>query len=232
MDRWVPGFRADVEPEARATLDAFDKSVDEYELFPFNQSAIRELSLEGCVLANRLIYNPRFVIQNVLNKVLAQRDLFQEGNFPPPTFGAQSRSLPARVVEEVKRRVPTRELDRYLRFLAYWGGSPSSIQEIAVLEPRVFSAFGFDKSPFAQGVGGASSGTATPPKPDSKTTTREKETAGEHHEQNPIEAKWEELLDNWRGGRTLPQVDANQLRKWIAEALKALLIGIGIFIDP
>ena len=52
-------------------------------------------NLEGCVLANRLIYNPRFVIQNVLDKVLAQRDLFQEGNFLPPTFGAQSRSLPA-----------------------------------------------------------------------------------------------------------------------------------------
>jgi hypothetical protein len=223
LDKWIPGFREDVEPEARATLDAFEKSVDEYELFPFNKSAIRELSLEGCVLADHLVYNPRFVIQNVLNKVLGQRDLFEGGNFPPANFGAQSRSLPARVVEEVKQRVPTRELDRYLRFLAYWGGSPSSIQEIAVLEPRVFSAFGFDKALFAQGVGAASPPAATRPKPDSKTTTREKETTGEPHDQNPIEAKWEELLDSWRSGRSLPQVDANQLRKWIAEALKAFI---------
>src|SRR5439155_3007066 len=133
LDGWIPRFRADVEPEARATLDAFEKSVDEYALFPFNQSSIRELSLEGCVLANRLVYNPRFVIQNVLNKVLGQRDLFEGGNFPAANFGAHSRTLPARVVEDVKRSVPTRELDRYLRFLMYWGGFPSSMQEIAEL---------------------------------------------------------------------------------------------------
>lgn len=222
-DRWIPAFRADVEPEARATLNAFETSADQYELFPFNQAAIRELSLEGCVQANRLVYNPRFVIQNVLNKVLGQRDLFEHGNFPPATFGARARSLPARVVEEVKRCVPTRELERYLRFLVYWGGSPSSMQEIANLEPRVFSAFGFDKALVAQSAGASSSTAATRPKPDSKATAREKETAEVRREQNPIEAKWEELLDSWRAGRSLPQQDANQLRKWIVEALKSFI---------
>jgi hypothetical protein len=223
LDGWIPAFRADVEPEARATLDAFEKSADKYELFPFNQSAIRELSLEGCVLANRLVYNPRFVIQNVLNKVLGQRDLFEEGNFPPANFGVQSRSLPARVVEEVKQRVPARELDRYLRFLLYWGGSPSSIQDIAVVEPRLFAAFGFDKTQFGQGVGAPTPTATTGPKPDSSATGSAKATAAEHHDQNPIEAKWEELLDSWRSGRSLPQVDANQLRKWIVEALKGFI---------
>jgi hypothetical protein len=212
---WIPSFRADIEPEARATLDAFETSKDNYELFPFNHSAIRELSLEGCVVADRLVYNPRFVIQNVLNRVLGQRDLFEKGNFPPANFGAHGRSLLARVVEEVKRRVRPGELDRYLRFLVYWGGFPSSIEEIAVLPPRVFSAFGFDKALFTHVV--------KPLKPHIKTATTENETEPEPRDQNPIEARWEELLDSWRGGRTLPQVDANQLRKWIAEALKAFI---------
>src|SRR5207249_12283136 len=79
---WIPVFSSGVEPEARSTIDAFGASVDGYELFPFNSAAIRELSREGCNQAGRLVYNPRFVIQNVMNKVLVHRDLFEKGHFP------------------------------------------------------------------------------------------------------------------------------------------------------
>jgi hypothetical protein len=224
-DPWIPTFKAKIESDARATLDEFGLSQDRYEFFPFNQSAIHGLSREGCVQDGHLVYNPRFVIQNVINRVLKHRDLFEQGQFPHAGFGSEGRPLPARVVEEVKQRVPLRDLDRYIRFLAYWGGFPSSLKEISGVKPRVFAAFGFDESLLVH-QGGASGPTVVSPKavPSPRTETpvsrNESERAREQGEQNPEEAKWEKLLENWRRGVSLPQTDANRLRKWIAEGLK------------
>ena len=106
---WIPKFVANVEQEARATLEDFGTSVDQYELFPFNRDAIRELSREGSVRAGQPVYNPRFVIQNVINRVLSHRDLFEAGQFPPASFGGRGQTLPSRVVEEVKVRAPVQK---------------------------------------------------------------------------------------------------------------------------
>jgi len=218
LDGWVPVFQVAVEHEARATLDDFGKSPAGYELFPFNRAAIRELSRDGCVQAGRLVYNPRFVIQNVIYKVLNQRDLFVEGHFPPADFGAQNRPLLSKVVEEVKRRVPTRELERYLKLLAYWGGFPATIAEALRLESRVFAVFGFDRNLLSKGVQVA-------PIPHTKHEPSETtaESSRQRPDQDPAERKWETLLESWRAGKTLPQAEANQLRKWIAEALKGFV---------
>ena len=220
-DAWIPRFRAHVEHEAQATLEEFGKSADGFEYFPFNQAAIRELSREGCVQSGRLVYNPRFVIQNVINKVLSQRDLFEEGQFPPGSFGSQTRPLPARVTEDLKRRVQPSELDRYVKFLAYWGGFPGDLREVLEVSARVFAAFGFDKATVTRNVAPA---TAVPgkPKPDIASSTRED---GGHGQRRPdsLEVRWEKTLENWRGGVHLPQADANQLRKWVTEALKGYI---------
>ena len=213
---WIPNFHAAVEHDARSTLDDFGKSSAGYELFPFNQAAIRELSRDGCVQAGRLVYNPRFVIQNVIYTVLNQRDLFEQGQFPPATFGAQNRPLVAKVVEEVRRRVPPRDLERYLKLLAYWGGFPATLAEAVILESRVFSAFGLDKTPISQGVPVPTAVT----KPKSAPEEGKIETSPPQHQQHSTEKKWEDLLESWRAGKSLPQADANQLRKWIAEALR------------
>jgi len=214
---WVPSFASSVEADARATLDDFGSTADGYELFPFNGHAIDELARDGCVHAGRLVYNPRFVIQNVINKVLVHRELFEKKGFPPASFGASSRRLPARVAEEVKRRVPPGELDRYLRFLVYWGGCPSAPAEIAYVEPRVFTAFSLDKSLFGRE-------TVPPEPPRQQPTVREQPPreppVPRARSQDPGEAQWEHTLEAWRAGIQIPQADANQLRKWIAEALK------------
>lgn len=216
---WIPHFEASVEDEARATLDEFQYSVDNYDFFPFDAPAIRELSREGCIQNGHLVYNPRFVIQNVINKVLVQRDLFERDQFPPTGFGAQGRPLPARVVEDVRRRVPIGELDRYLGFLAYWCGFPSALGEIGPIGPRVFQAFGLDKDRLARGVD-FSAPLISVPRPVGGTQPSQKESERPRSDQDPTEAKWEKLLDAWRGGHILPQVEANQLRRWIADSLK------------
>src|SRR5208282_5141252 len=91
-----------------------------------------------------------------------------------------------------------------------------TLAEAVMLESRVFSAFGLDKTPLSQGV----------PVPTAATQTKDQrkeektEASPPKREQNPTEKKWEDLLESWRAGKTLPQADANQLRKWIAEALR------------
>lgn len=216
---WIPRFQAAVEQDCRETLDDFGQSSAGYELFPFDRAAIRELSRDGSVEAGRLVYNPRFVIQNVIYTVLNQRDLFEQGQFPPANFGAQNRPLVAKVVEDVRRRVPPRELERYLKLLAYWAGFPTTLAEAVTLGPRVFSAFGLERTPISKGVPIPTPGTQ--PKDESK---EEKPEAGPpKHEQHPTEKKWEDLFESWRAGKSLPQADANQLRKWIAEALKGFV---------
>ena len=209
----IPVFNADVEPEARATLDAFGVSSDGYELFPFNAAAIDQMSHEGCSQNGRLVYNPRFIIQNVITTVLNHRDLFEGGNFPSGTFGAHGKPLPAGLAEEVKRRVPVQAFERYLRFLAYWGGFPGTPTEINQIEPRVFSAFGLDRRIFPKD--------STPPK---RAEKREKpERPDKPTSKDPLESKWEQILEKWRSGVLIPQADANQLRKWIAEALEGFV---------
>ena len=206
-------FKEDVEPETRATLDAFGVSSDGYELFPFNAAAINVMSREGSSQNGRLVYNPRFVIQNVINTMLNQRDLFEGGKFPSGTFGAQGRPLPTQIAEEVKRRVPVPDFERYLRFLAYWGGFPGTLTEINQIQPRVFSAFGLDHRIFFKD--------STPPKRREKPERTEKPEKLTSKER--FEAGWEQILEKWRGGVPISQADANQLRKWIAEVLNGFV---------
>lgn len=215
LNSWIPVFRAEVEPEARMTLESFG-AVGHCDLFPFNHGAIRELSREGSVQGNRLVYNPRFVIQNVINKVLDHREAFTAGQFPPAGVGSQSRPVSPKVTEEIRRRVPPALYERYLRFVAYWGGFPSMPGELGAIAPRLFRAFGLDELPFAGDKGSA---TATPRPPVVVPPARPQPDANRH----PLETRWEGILDRWRAKTPIAQADANQLRKWLADALKAYI---------
>jgi hypothetical protein len=218
---WVPAFSSDVESEVRSTLDAFGTSLDGYELFPFNGAAVRELSHEGSIQAGRLVYNPRFVIQNVLNKVLGHRDLFEAGNFPPALFGVHGRPVPARVAEAVRKRVPVSAFERYLRFLAYWGGFPGTATEINQIERRVYLAFGLEPLTLGKDSTGDRPGSSAS-SPTKTQPTSPPQSEGAHHV-DPLETKWESVLEGWRSGVSISQTDANQLRKWIAEALRGFV---------
>ena len=212
-DNWIPRFSADIEPDARTTLDTFGSSEDKYEFFPFNGDAIHELAREGCLIAGRLVYNPRFVIQNILTKVLVHRDLFQLGEFPQASFGRKV--VPARLVDLVRPRMAPSELDRCLRFLAYWGNSPTTIEDLAQIDHRLFESFGLHK-PALQGAGPAPAVTAK-----TRLPVTESKTAA--HVVDSLESNWEKILDEWRSGTRIPQREANQLRIWIAEGLEGAI---------
>lgn len=211
LTSWIPTFHAAIEPDARLTLDAFG-AVGQHDLFPFNRESIRELSREGCIQGNRLVYNPRFVIQNVINKVLVHRDAFVAGQFPPASLGFQLRPVSPRVTEDIRRKVPPTLYERYLRFVAYWGGGPSSPSELGAINPRLFEAFGLRQLQ-----------EQVPPKepPSKKDPPPEPPPPKPEEARHPLEVEWEGILDNWRAKTTIAQAKANQLRKWLAEALKA-----------
>src|SRR5207248_9123386 len=115
--------------------------------------------------------------------------------------------------EDVRRRVPPGELDRYLRFIAYWGGFPTSIGEISIPD-RVFSAFDLNSALFrgraakehATALASSLKPTPQQPKPPTARPKPPDDT------RNSVELHWEQLFERWRSGIALPQADANQLR--------------------
>ena len=147
--------------------------------------------------------------------MLNHRVFFEEGNFPSETFGAHGRPLPAGISEEVKRRVPVQAFERYLRFLTYWGGFPGTLTEIDQIEPRVFSAFGLGSPRISSQRQHSTEAT--------RKAVRGLRSLKEGTSKDSLEAKWERILEKWRGGVLIPQANANQLRKWIAEALKGFV---------
>lgn len=230
-EKWIPVFEAPIDGAANMTLKDFDISEDGYELFPFNKAAIRELSLEGCVQTNgQLIYNPRYVIQNVLNKVLLNRRFFEEGTFPSESFRNANRHLPAKVVDEVRAVVPPEDYDRWVRFLSYWGGRPTSSEELAHFSSRVASAFALDASPFkptgpvesnsSDGRSRKPGGTGSRP---NERLIQDSPPIAPVPERDESEIALEKSLEAWRNGLRMGQSDANNLRKLLAEATHSFI---------
>ncbi|MEA2569257.1 MAG: hypothetical protein QOI24_1258 [Acidobacteriota bacterium] len=214
-DAWIPAFSADIENEARLTLNEFGASVDGYDLFPFNRAAIRQLAREGSLRSGTLVYNPRYVIQNVLNKVLKHRDLFAKEQFPSARFGPPARPLRADVAGHVRRQVSAAEFDRYERFLEYWGGHPESAGDVLLVPERVYAAFGLDRGRLARNLDEASA----PPRPPVPSSSPSPVPPPPVTESSALEIQWRQILEAWRGGTMIPQGDARKLRKWIADAL-------------
>ncbi len=216
---WIPRYVADVEPDARATLDDFGLSVDKYELFPFNVAAIDVLAREGCVDSKgQLIYNPRFVIQNIINRVLDHRDLFAQGIFPPDALG--SKQVPAGLTNTISRLVPPETVQRYLRFLAYWGGSPLDLSSIAATPSRCFEAFELQKRLLTQEE--EREDKTEERRKNEKEKEREKEREKEKRKGPHVseeEARFGAVLEDWRNGIPIGQRYAKNLRKWVCDAL-------------
>jgi hypothetical protein len=209
-----------IEDENRVVLDAFGHSEDGYPLFPFNRGAIRQLCLQGSVRANRMVFNPRNVINNVLGKVLPHRDLFARGQFPPPELGRE-RLRSHEVIHAAERRVPRADQERYYRLLALWGDQPTVPAEAAALPGGVYAAFGlirpnWDVKPVPnRDVKPVGTDRAAKPGANFGTDTAQPDAAPV----NPKERRWRDTLEAWAGGETLPQREARELRGFIAAAL-------------
>ncbi len=224
--RWLPDFAPDVNFETRKAIEKFNISSDGYPLFPFNRSAIRELSYEGCVRGDKLIFNPRYVIQNVLNRVLLTRDSFEANEFPSVEFNNPNRQLPARVSQAILPKVRPDDFERWLRFLRYWGGNPSAPEDLS-FSPLTAKAFGLDPStlPSSEKVQETANVKNDPvvPSRHANPTPAPVPVPASAPVRDSLETKWETELDAWRNGHRMGQNEAKNLRKLLANAVNKMI---------
>lgn len=114
----------------------------EIPLFPFTPLAIANLARGALTQNDKLIFTPRFVIDNVLRDILLNtRHAYAEGQFPPATM--QLPSLAAPVAQWMqKQNLSGEQRRRYATLVAIWGDDPQSVGDIARIPAGVFKAFG------------------------------------------------------------------------------------------
>lgn len=217
-ERWVPIVDGrDLEDDTKAVLDAFGTSRAGFPLFPFNRNAIRQLTEQGSRKDGALVFNPRNIINNVLNRVLMERREFQQGRFPYVGLAESLRS--AELTSLTTRSILDRDVQaRALVLLACWGDQPSTLVEAASLPLEVFTTFDLPVPAWGQAstrietpsiVHEARRPTPSPAAPEPAAIlldSREKE--------------WREAFEHWGLGQLLLlQVHGRKLRKWLAQAM-------------
>ncbi|KAB2925159.1 MAG: hypothetical protein F9K30_08250 [Dechloromonas sp.] len=126
--------------EHESLLEAFG-TIKNVPLFPFTESAIECLARSTLTAGNTLVFNPRFVIKNVIREVLINgRDAYLAGQFPPPNLsGTPPAYAVAQWLGEQKFSPDVRS--RYERFVSVWGNQPTTLSDIACIPGAVFEAF-------------------------------------------------------------------------------------------
>lgn len=202
---WVPCFDEALDADAATRLDAFGRSAAGHSLFPLNLAAIRSLAATALKAGDSWTFNPRTFINEVLRKTLLERELFEEGRFPPPGF-RQAR-LSAETDQELQfRGYSAGETGRLRTALFHWADNPRSLVVPTVPRP-VFDAFNLPW-PFE--------GT-TPERPTpGATTTQVKIAAPAATASTPVETK--SVVEPAPPPAAPPSAYAEALEKWTPDA--------------
>lgn len=225
---WVPKFETVVDATSSEQLEAFGRSWAGYSLFPFNAAAIRSLATSVLRIDNRWKFNPRAFINEVLNKTLSHRSLFDKGAFPPANLRSP------RVQSDVSLSLQHRgfsleQRGRLESMLFHWAGNPRTLAGPAQVSADLFKAFSvswpFDgegqkpgkvdlstetKAPTKTAVGAGQTGS------DVDTTTANGQTTTDKAE--PASA-YAEALEAWDPNVRLPQDVSRRTRTLLANAL-------------
>lgn len=194
-------------------LDPF-KYEKEIPLFPFTDLAIESLARSALTKNNVLIFNPRFIINDVIRKILLLgRDAFLDNRFPPPSIEVQRPSTDVAQWLASLNVSPDRR-ERYQRVVAIWGSNPQSRSEIGRIPAKVFLAFGLESpkiEPSADLVSPQQIEQSPSPLPSSSS----------ENEVRRLQVKTlQQRLEDWvQKDTTLDQEVANLIRTEIATAL-------------
>lgn len=138
---WSPPVYSEFREENSKTLNAFGYSGD-ISLFPFTDASIECLARLSMTTGNALVFNPRFVIKNIIREILkVGRDAFVNHQFPPP--GIMGKPASAEISQWlVSLTAPDTQKERYRRFVTIWAGhDPKSRSDIGRIAPEIFEAF-------------------------------------------------------------------------------------------
>jgi hypothetical protein len=186
-------------------------------LFPFNDNAIEFLARQSSGLrsGNALIFNPRYIIKNIIRLVLERRNSFVEGQFPPP--GMISRKPSADVQNWISGLDASQDLKgRYERLVTVWGNDPKNRSEIpGNIKSDIFNVFSLKTPEFSN---------LPPPivePPKSSTEVKQPDTTPTID--SKLEAKihdYEKILEQWIVDQTrLEQGISNTIRQKISSLL-------------
>jgi hypothetical protein len=142
---WSPPVYKDDKDEDEEALKAFGYE-DDVPLFPFTKAAIECLARSALRSGNVLVFNPRFVIKNVIREVLVSgRNSFLNKQFPPPEL--QMGGVGADV-DDWLSSLPVSEglKQRYRRLVTIWGNRPQHRDDIGQIPGKVFEIFDLPKT--------------------------------------------------------------------------------------
>lgn len=206
----------DLAEEDLQVIEAFGRSGGGYPLFPLNAAAIRRLVSEKCVVNDRLVFNPRLIIDRVVLDIAKLRQHFESSAFPPRTLGTCP-PIGADIAQVISRQAADQQ-DRLLILVTYWADLPETLADAAVLPATIYRAFGLQPLDFGKPA-------AILPKPPSQewkpgvppSATSVPEPL------DPFLREWKPKLDKWQAGNLLGNADARNLRNWITEAVTSTL---------
>lgn len=215
---WLKSFEAETETEEEAqAIEAFGRSGAGYPLFPLNVGAIRQLSREKCRVNDKLVFNPRLIIDRLVLDLLKLRKHYEKRAFPPETIGTSKMTSP-QVLRAIQAQTTDSTKKPLLTLVTYWAEMPDSTTSAAArLAPAVYEAFGFAPIDFGA------------PAPPPRTEATHGDQLGprtqvpESVPVDPFESEWAETLNAWQRGEELGSIPARKLRNSIAEALFATL---------
>lgn len=205
---WSPGVYSDGSDEDIKALYAFGY-IEDVPLFPFTEAAIESLARGTLTSGNALVFNPRYVIKNIIREILmAGREAFVKKLFPPPGIG---RPAFGEISEwSMSLHVPDEQRKRYERLVTVWGNDPKTRSEIGRIPKEVFEVFGLpqpDIDFIPQTPEPIDSGRKITDIVVSKATSEQEKKFNEYHT----------ALENWVRNRTrLDQKIANEIRKALA----------------
>ncbi|TCM76760.1 protein DpdH [Rhizobium sp. BK068] len=222
---WLPVWQDEGQSDEEAeALNAFGFSASGHPLFPFNRLAIEQLVHRHLTEANRVIFNPRRIINEILRRPLLMRSTFVSGNFPPPEFhGLRPNAFLAGLVRQASHPEPVKR--RLASALAVWAGNAADQVALAHVPPAIFSTFSLPTPAELANVA-----FVPEQKPSPRTGPRGPENAPPvpkpappTAEQDPQVAAWSKKLDAWASGTELVQADARALRNALGDMLKGAI---------
>ncbi|MBT8534818.1 hypothetical protein G6725_02195 [Polynucleobacter paneuropaeus] len=211
----TPIFYEDI-GESISSIQAFGL-IDEIPLFPFTDNSIEFLARQSSGLrsGNALIFNPRYIIKNIIRLVLERRSSFIEGQFPPP--GMISRKPSADVQNWISSLDAAPDLKgRYERLVTVWGNDPKNRSEIpGNIKSDIFNVFSLKTPEF--------SNLPSPSVEPKKSGPEAKQSVIAPVVDSKLEAKihdYEKTLEQWIVDKTiLEQGISNTIRQKISSLL-------------
>ena len=223
---WVPIFGNNtLDEKTRILVEVFGTTDAGYFLFPFNEKAIETLLEDSSENGQRrLVFNPRKIIKEVIRPVIDFRNHYEQSRFPPRSLGKQS-LRDAAIVDEIKKRTQESNRSQYLKLFAYWGGQPTTLDEVRSLPSEIIEGLGLSTLDLGEGGPKEESSPELANHPPSEPVAPETSVgqgasdAAASEKDDPYLLNWKTELEGWANGRAMEQGKANQLRKVIADAV-------------